>query len=200
MCHMDSRFPSFLLEKGMENQMIFPTSTTNEGGIFMYTYWEALCVFEDVYDKYRKRCAEKYHLTPVETNLLLLLGHGDPHNTAADLCRMTRLAKSRISVAVNSLFEKGLIEKKDDPFHGKKIRLYPTEAAQEILAYGREIKKEMTETMFTGFTEEERTQFLSMIDRVIDNLDTPLQKNNRDKERAQKRAAERAEAWWGNRF
>ena len=58
----------------------------------------------------------------------------------------------------------------------------------------------MTETMFTGFTEEERTQFLSMIDRVIANLDTPLQKNSREKEQAQKRAAERAEAWWGNRF
>lgn len=88
------------------------------------------------------------HRLPVVSMVVMRqIGH-EPGITIGELSRRTGVAKSHISNTVESLAQKGLIEKRPDPADQRLVRVFPTEQAEarhrQIHA---EIKSQLSEVL-----------------------------------------------------
>lgn len=117
---------------------------------------------------------EQYGLTRMELDILLFLANNPEHDTARDMVELRHLAKSHVSVGVDSLVRRGLLERCFREGNRKMIHLRLRDGAGEIVAAGREAQRRYGETLFQGFTGDERARLMAMLDRIGDNVSAAL--------------------------
>jgi DNA-binding MarR family transcriptional regulator len=104
-----------------------------------------------------------------------VLGHvtKNPGTTVSEIARRTQLAKSHISNTVDSLCEKGFLEKRADPDDQRLVRIYATPRAQ---GYFRElhesVRRSLSEALSTLPDEkvEAIMDGLQALDSVLEQL------------------------------
>ena len=136
----------------------------------LMAFWKFIAEFDQAYDFHRKKVMKKYNLTAMEVDVLLFIANNPALNTSADIVRFRKIAKSHVSLAVNSLSQKGYVSKCSDESNRKKIRLEPTAGAGEVIAYGRAQQAEFAAVIQRGTTEEERRQFRQYMLQIAGNL------------------------------
>lgn len=117
---------------------------------------------------------ERYHLTQTEADILLFLANNPEYDTARDMVEKRHLAKSHISVGIDALAERGLLERFRREGNRKTIHLRLTPAADPIVAEGRRIQSQYGGLLFAGFSEEEVGRLARLLDRVAENVDAAL--------------------------
>ena len=80
------------------------------------------------------------------------------------------IPKSHVSLAVNSLSEKGLLIRKSGE-NRKSVCLVPSESAAPVIAFGREMQDAFQETLFFGFSAEEKAAFDALHEKMRANLE-----------------------------
>lgn len=130
-----------------------------------------------LYDRVMAPVLEQYRLTKLEMDILLFLANNPERNTARDMVELRHLAKSHVSVGVDSLVRRGLVERRYQPGNRKVIRLGLLPAAAELVAVGREAQRRYGEILLAGVAPEERAALAGLLDRVRDNVAAALERD-----------------------
>lgn len=117
---------------------------------------------------------ERRGLTQLEVDILLFLANHPEYDTARDIVEKRHLAKSHVSVGVEALAGRGLLERQMRKGNRKTIHLRLTEAAAPVVAEGRDVQRQYGELLLAGFSEEERGELFRMLDRIGENVDAAL--------------------------
>lgn len=125
---------------------------------------------EYLYDRMCAPLCQKYGLTHMEFVVLMFLANNPDFDTAAQIVKYRRLTKSHVSLAVRALLEKNLLIGVDGVDDRRTIHLSLLEDADEIIEAGRQVQKQFFETIFEGFTREERDQMAEFMNRIDENI------------------------------
>lgn len=123
---------------------------------------------------------ERYGLTQAEADILLFLSNNPEHDTAHDIVERRHLAKSHISSGVDRLAARGLLERFLREGNRKTIHLRLTEAALPIIEEGRVLQARYGELLADGFSKAELRQLQQFLDRIIQNVDTALERSDEE--------------------
>lgn len=115
-------------------------------------------------------------LTQMEMDILLFLHHHPIHDTAKDMVEMRRLSKSHVSLAVESLVQKGYLERKKEADNRKTIHLKLLPDAQEVIAMGVACQKRFYAMLFDGFSVAEMERMQQQWCRIGKNVDSAFEK------------------------
>ena len=121
---------------------------------------------------------EQWMLTQLEADILLFLANNPAYDTARDIVERRYIAKSHVSLGVESLARRGLLMRATRPGNRKTIHLRLTAAAAPIVEEGRAVQRRYGECLLSGFTQEERRQLARLMDRVAENVDAALAERN----------------------
>lgn len=122
------------------------------------------------YEPFRRRIMERFSLSAAEVDVLMFLANNPEYNTAAQVSKIRMIPKSHVSLAVNSLSEKGLLIRKSGE-NRKSVCLVPSESAAPVIAFGREMQDAFQETLFFGFSAEEKATFDALHEKMRANLE-----------------------------
>ena len=133
-------------------------------------FWEFLVSVESEYSKYRKRIMNRFSLSSAEVDVLMFLANNPALDTAADISRIRHIPKSQVSLSVRSLCDDGFIVGTYANGNRKSVHLAVTKKAERIVDYGKDVQKEFYETLFSGFTENDRSEFLGLREKIAENI------------------------------
>ena len=117
---------------------------------------------------------ERYGLTQTEADVLLFLVNNPAHDTARDMAEHRHLAKSHVSVSVEALVQRGLIERFYQNGNRKTIHLRVTERARPIIEEGLRLQNRFGAAMVAGFSEQEILQLDALLSRIRRNIENAL--------------------------
>ena len=117
---------------------------------------------------------ERIGMSQLEMDILLFLANNPDSDTARDIVEKRHLAKSHVSVGVEALAGRGLVERRLREGNRKTIHLPLTEAAAPVVAEGRAIQRQYGHMLLANFTEEERRTLFLLLDRVGENVEAAL--------------------------
>ena len=130
---------------------------------------------EYLYDRMCAPLCQKYGLTHMEFVVLMFLANNPGFDTAAQIVKYRRLTKSHVSLAVRALLERRFLIGEDGIDDRRTIHLSLTDDAEEIVKEGRALQKRFFESLFEGFSQEERNQIAGFMLRIDQNIKKNLQ-------------------------
>lgn len=136
----------------------------------LMVFWNFIVEFDKAYDIHRKRIMQRYDLSAIEVDVLLFIANNPTLNTASDIVRYRKIAKSHVSLAVKSLLQKGYVDKYCDKSNRKLIRLSILPAAEEIISYGREEQRKFGAILDQGISEDKKEQFKQHMSELSQKL------------------------------
>jgi DNA-binding MarR family transcriptional regulator len=87
-----------------------------------------------------------------------------------DLSNHLCLDRAATARALQSLENNGFIFREEDPRDRRRKNVYPTPKAENLQEEMVAILKAHNDVLLSGLTDEEQTQLMSLLDRVVDNL------------------------------
>lgn len=130
-------------------------------------------VFENAFDNIKK----KYNLTITEIRILLFLAMNENKNTARDMAEDIMIAKSHISISVESLVNKAIIIKIPDKKDKKKMHLVICDNKKYIIEEILERQENLTNSITQGLTTEEVKELRRLLEKVRINIKYLIEKN-----------------------
>lgn len=110
-----------------------------------------------------------YRLSQMEIKIITFLHNNPGKDTIGDIAELRMLPKGNVSLGVESLVQKSLLERTPDKTDRRKIHLSLTADAAPLAAAIEETNALFQERIFEGFTQEEILQYSRMNDRVMEN-------------------------------
>lgn len=96
--------------------------------------------------------------------------------TISEISEKTSLAKNTVSVVINGMVNKGIVERNINPGNRRQTIVSLTEYAKSLQAKYEAVSRQMNELFYHGFSEKEQKQFEQYLARIlgtlIDNLHT----------------------------
>lgn len=89
---------------------------------------------------------------------------------------LRRLSKGNVSLAVENLIRKGLLEREQDHKDRRKIHLSLLASAKPITDLIEKRQNEFEEELFRGFSEEERRLYIELNDRMVENTKNTMKR------------------------
>ena len=90
--------------------------------------------------------------------------------TMGELAQKINRDKSTTTVLVRKLESEGFITGKPDPADKRSRIIYLTQKGKQFNNTAMELSKELLETFYKGFTEEEKQRFFQSLMRIKDNF------------------------------
>ena len=118
----------------------------------------------------REICA-RHTVTQTELDILAFLRSHPDLDTASAIVENRMLKKGNVSRAVDSLIRKGLLSRMPDRGDRRLIHLLLTARSKPVLSDLERSHQQVTELLFVGFTEEERTMYREMSKRIFRNVE-----------------------------
>ena len=122
------------------------------------------------YTKMMEPICSQWDLTRNELDVLLFLYNNPGFDRAADVALHRGMAKSHVSLSVNTLESKGLLKRHMDPADRRTIRLALTGDALYIAQQGREAQKVFFTRIYAGITEEEMAVWAAATEKITQNI------------------------------
>ena len=132
--------------------------------------WNFIAQVKDAYDVHRRRIMVKFDLSAIEVDVLVFLVNNPDLNTASQIVKLRKMSKSHVSKAVRGLLEKGYLKSVSDSRDRKKILLYTTDRARELIAYSMEEQRQFLGNIEANMKPEEEQGFRACIDRICANI------------------------------
>ena len=121
----------------------------------------------NLYEKVTLSVREKYGLSYMEFVVLLFIANNSEYKKASDIVEILGIAKSHVSETLNTLEEKGLVERKRDTQDKRSSILEVMERAKDIIEEGRRAQKEYHDLVFGSLAEEEMEE-LERLQKIIE--------------------------------
>lgn len=129
-----------------------------------------------LHDGMIKMVCGKYHLTLIEGKIISFLHNNPGKDTAGDIVELRKLSKGNVSLAVENLIRKGLLEREQDHKDRRKIHLSLLASAKPITDLIEKRQNEFEEELFRGFSEEERRLYIELNDRMVENTKNTMKR------------------------
>lgn len=137
-------------------------------------FWDQHKTITCYYETLTRSVCDKYNLTQMEYDILMFLYNNPQYNTAADIVKVRKSAKSHVSASLKFLEGKGFIEKRQCEDNKKHIEIILLDSVQEIVEAGLNVQKEFVKNMLQGLTEEEIVMCRSIFSRICNNAENCL--------------------------
>lgn len=113
--------------------------------------------------------SKKTDLTVNEIRVLLFLYQNEKLDIASDIVEKLMISKSHISFSVESLKNKGYIEKILDTQNKKKIHLKLTNKAEKIVNLLDNEQNKLKDNLLQNIDEQEKKQFKVTLEKILNN-------------------------------
>lgn len=101
--------------------------------------------------------------------ILFVLWKND-HLTISEISRETSLAKNTVSIIVDGMVQKDILERNINPDNRRQTIISLTEYAKNLQEKYEQVSQEMNHLFYQGFTEAERGTFEQYLARILDTL------------------------------
>ena len=101
--------------------------------------------------------------------ILFILWRTD-HLTISEISKKTSLAKNTVSVVINGMVNKGIVERKINPQNRRQTIVSLTEYAKSLQGKYERVSRQMNALFYQGFSEEEQGQFEKYLARILETL------------------------------
>lgn len=108
--------------------------------------------------------------------ILFILWKTD-HLTISEISEKTSLAKNTVSVVVNGMVNKGIVERNTNPKNRRQALVSLTEYAKSLQEKYEMVSRQMNVLFYQGFSEEEQKQFEHYLARILETLTANLHTN-----------------------
>lgn len=125
---------------------------------------------QKLFDKYYLNITNEEHLTKIEVLILGFLDNNPDYNTARNIEEVLGLKKSNISVAIDSLTNKGYIGKKSDSSDRRITRLRLMPASCEIILKIKHAQEKFFQKVFEGISMEEIEDYCNIVKKILENI------------------------------
>lgn len=90
--------------------------------------------------------------------------------TVSEISRKTSLAKNTVSIVVDKMVQKGIVERTINPDNRRQTIISLTEYARTLQEKYEQVSQRMNHLFYRGFSEEERVEFERCLARILDTL------------------------------
>lgn len=125
--------------------------------------------FGKYYDRQFLPLLERTGLSMRELHILLFLVNHPGQDTARDVTELRGLAKSQVSQGVEVLTGRGLLARRADGEDRRVIHLDITDLGRPLAREAQAIQAACGRRLLAGLTEEERTVFLNLLEKVLED-------------------------------
>lgn len=101
--------------------------------------------------------------------ILFILWKTD-HLTISEISRKTSLAKNTVSVVIDGMVHKGIVERNINPNNRRQTIVSLTEYAKSLQAKYETVSQQMNLLFYQGFSEKEQRQFENYLARILETL------------------------------
>ena len=136
----------------------------------MTAVFEHFYAGKNLYEQMVMPVCKAHGLTYMEFTIIMFLANNPQRDTAAQIAKIRQLSKSHVSLSLKGLQAKGFVTGHYFPGNQKTLHLRLTEAAEPVVAQGREAQKKFGDQLIRGFSPEEVRQLQSLIDRIHENM------------------------------
>ncbi len=99
------------------------------------------------------------------------------HLTVGEISEKTSLAKNTVSVVINGMVNKGIVERNINPNNRRQTVVSLTEYAKSLQAKFEAVSQQMNALFYHGFSETEQRQFEQYLARILETLTNALHGN-----------------------
>ena len=142
-------------------------------------FWERRKAVSSLYEKKTRAACDKYQLTQMEYDILMFLHNNPDFITATDIVNIRKLTKSHVSMSLKMLEEKGYIKRYYGENNNKIAHIKVLRKAEKILQDGYKVQIDFLNTIFSGFSEEEKHQFKALLNRIYKNVENELEETKK---------------------
>ena len=97
--------------------------------------------------------------------------------TISEISEKTSLAKNTVSVVINGMVNKGIVERNINPGNRRQTIVSLTEYAKSLQEKYEVVSQQMNMLFYQGFSEKEQTQFEQYLARILETLIKNLHSN-----------------------
>lgn len=90
--------------------------------------------------------------------------------TIGEISEKTSLAKNTVSVVINGMVNKGIVERNINPENRRQTIVSLTEYAKSLQARYEVVSQQMNTLFYQGFSEKEQNQFEQYLARILATL------------------------------
>lgn len=101
--------------------------------------------------------------------ILFILWKSD-HLTVSEISRKTSLAVNTVSIVVDGMVQKGILERNINPTNRRQTIISLTDYAKSLQSRYDEVSQQMNTLFYQGFSLEEQQQFEKYLDRILNTL------------------------------
>ena len=98
--------------------------------------------------------------------------------TISEISKETSLAKNTVSVVINGMVNKGIVERKINPRNRRQAIVSLTEYAKSLQTRFEAVSQQMNTLFYHGFSEKEQRQFEQYLARILETLTENLHTGN----------------------
>ena len=99
------------------------------------------------------------------------------HLTVGQISEKTSLAKNTVSVVINGMVNKGIVERNINPDNRRQTIVSLTEYAKSLQAKFEVVSQRMNTLFYHGFSEREQREFEQYLARILETLTNALHGN-----------------------
>ena len=127
-----------------------------------------------LYNQMLDAVCQSNQLSKTEVAVINFLQHNPQKDTAADIVETHLIGKSQVSVAVELLIQKGLLERTPDTTDRRRIHLSLLSAAKPVTEAIHTVRCQFEEVILNGFSGEERQLYEEFSNRLLQNVEAAL--------------------------
>lgn len=90
--------------------------------------------------------------------------------TISEISEKTSLAKNTVSVVINGMVNKGIVERNINPENRRQTIVSLTDYAKSLQEKYEAVSQQMNMLFYQGFSEEEQKQFEQYLARILETL------------------------------
>lgn len=90
--------------------------------------------------------------------------------TISEISKRTSLAKNTVSVVVDGMVAKNILERKNNPANRRQTIVSLTQYSKSMQGKYEEVSQKMNQLFYTGFSSREREHFEGYLSRILDTL------------------------------
>lgn len=90
--------------------------------------------------------------------------------TISEISEQTSLAKNTVSVVVDGMVRKGIVERETNPSNRRQTIISLTDYAQSMREQYEAVSQQMNQLFYQGFSEREQKEFESFLARILKTL------------------------------
>lgn len=126
-------------------------------------------IFKKLIDTSFLKISKETDLTVNEIRVLLFLYQNEKLDIASDIVEKLMISKSHISFSVESLKNKGYIEKVLDTLNKKKLHLKLTSKAKKVVNLLDNEQNKLKDTLLQNIDEQEKKQLKDTFEKILKN-------------------------------